>query len=132
MRPDILETAEGKREFLKVLLRQYREFEQEPFRGWGDGALCSSFRLQPGEEKQITFLVSWHFPHHVSIAGNYVGHQYSRWCGNALDAANYLLEHGQEIRNSARRLSRVLDTCSAPEYFSNPWSIQADTLLKCS
>ena len=132
VRPDILETAEGKREFLKVLLRQYREFEQEPFRGWGDGALCSSFRLQPGEEKQITFLVSWHFPHHVSIAGNYVGHQYSRWCGNALDAANYLLEHGQEIRNSARRLSRVLDTCSAPEYFSNPWSIQADTLLKCS
>ena len=51
VRPDILETAEGKREFLKVLLGQYREFEQEPFRGWGDGALCSSFRLQPGGGK---------------------------------------------------------------------------------
>src|SRR5699024_9159843 len=57
VRPDILETAEGKREFLTAPLRQYREFEQGPFRGWGDGARCSSLRLQPGEEKQITFLV---------------------------------------------------------------------------
>lgn len=132
VRPDILDTDDGKREFLKILLEQYREFEQEPYRGWGDGALCSNFCLLPGEKKQITFLVTWYFPHHTSIAGNYVGHQYSRWCENALDAAKYLMERRQEILSSADRLSRVLNTCSAPECFSNPWGIQADTLLKCS
>ena len=37
---------------------------------WGDGALCSSIKLQPGEEKEIRFRPSsWHFPNHISRRG---------------------------------------------------------------
>lgn len=132
VRPDLAKAEGGQKKLLKILLKQYREFEQDPARGWGDGALCTRFELQPGERRQITFLLTWHFPHHTSINGNYVGHQYNRWCRDAGQVADFLMERRDQILSSVRRLSRVLDTCSAPPCYANSWNIQSDTLLKCS
>ncbi|MCI9336744.1 MAG: hypothetical protein HFH93_04230 [Lachnospiraceae bacterium] len=132
VRPDILETAEGKREFLGILLRQYRSLEEMPCGGFGDGALCSKVVLAPGESREVTFLVNWHFPHHVSPENCYVGHRYTCWCQNAEDAAAYLADNGEEIRRRVRMFSEALQNCSAPAEFTRNWVIQLSTLVKCS
>ena len=132
VRPDILETAEGKREFLGILLRQYRSLEEMPCGGFGDGALCSKVVLAPGESREITFLVNWHFPHHVSPENCHVGHRYTCWCQNAEDAAAYLADNGEEIRRRVRMFSEALQNCSAPAEFTRNWVIQLSTLVKCS
>ncbi len=132
VRPDILETAEGKREFLGILLRQYRRLEEMPCGGFGDGALCSKVVLAPGESREITFLVNWHFPHHVSPENCHVGHRYTCWCQNAEDAAAYLADNGEEIRRRVRMFSEALQNCSTPAEFTRNWVIQLSTLVKCS
>lgn len=132
VRPDILKTPEGKREFLGILLRQYRRLEEMPCGGFGDGALCSKVTLQPGESRELTFLVTWNFPNHVSTKNSYVGHKYTCWCKNAEDAAAYLTDHWQEIKGRVRMFSEMLQNCSAPGEFTRNWVIQLSTLVKCS
>lgn len=130
--PEILETVEGKKKFLGILLRQYRELENIPCGGFGDGALCSKIVLQPGESRTIRFLVTWNFPNHVSIENSYVGHKYTCWCKNAEDAAKYLTDHADDIQNKVRLFSETLQNCSAPAEFVRNWVIQLSTLVKCS
>ena len=132
VRPDILETAEGKREFLGILLRQYRNLEEMPCGGFGDGALCSKVILQPGESRTVTFLVTWNFPNHISAENSYVGHKYTCWCKNAEDAAIYLTENAEEIQGRVRMFSETLQNCSAPAEFTRNWVVQLSTLVKCS
>lgn len=132
VRPDILETLEGKREFLGILLEQYRRLEEMPCGGFGDGALCSKVILEPGESGDITFLVTWNFPHHVSPQNSYVGHKYTCWCKNAEDVAAYLADNGEEIMGKVRLFSETLQNCTAPVEFVRNWVIQLNTLVKCS
>lgn len=132
IRPDLLESLEGRKKFLEILLEQYREFEGKVSGDFGDGALCSKFVLRPGESKEIRFLVTWNFPNHISIEDNYVGHKYSCWCADAEDAAKYLIENGDEIMRKVRHFSKLLQTCSAPEEFTRNWILQLNTLVKCS
>lgn len=58
VRPDLLEQPEGKKKLLRILLDRYREFEGDLMHGFGDGALCSRLLLQPGESREIRFLVT--------------------------------------------------------------------------
>jgi uncharacterized protein (DUF608 family) len=51
------------------------------------GDLSSSFKLPPGETKELVFLVTWHF------AKNEHGQAYSQWFKDALDVAKYLKEN---------------------------------------
>lgn len=132
VRPDILQTVEGKRKFLGILLRQYREMEERKCGGFGDGALCSKIVLQPGESGTITFLVTWNFPNHVSSEQSYVGHKYTCWCKNAEDTAKYLTDNAENIKNRVRLFSETLQNCSAPAGFVRNWVIQLSTLVKCS
>lgn len=132
VRPDILDTLEGKRKFLGILLKHYRDFEEGLSRGFGDGALCSKVILEPEETREIRFFVTWNFPNHVSIENQFVGHKYSCWYKDAEEAAADLTVHGNEILKKVRLFSTTLQTCSAPAEFTRNWIIQLSTLLKCS
>lgn len=132
VRPDLLEQPEGKRKLLRILLEQYQEFEQDPARGFGDTALCSRITLAPGASREIRFLVTWHFPNHVSTAGSFVGHRYCRWHGDAGETAGFLMEKADEILKKVRCFSDTLQNCSAPGEFTRSWVAQAGTLIKCS
>jgi uncharacterized protein (DUF608 family) len=53
-----------------------------------NSALCVRFRLQPGQERTTSFVVSWHFPNCQRF--DHTGNQYSRRFGDALDVARYV------------------------------------------
>ena len=132
VRPDLLGQAEGKRKFLSALLEKYQEFERRSGHGFGDGALCSKVVLQPGETRTIRFLVTWNFPHHISPAGEFVGHRYNCWHENARETAVWLTENAKSVLEKVHLFSQTLQNCSAPAEFTGNWVVQAGTLLKCS
>lgn len=132
VRPDLLAQEEGKKKLLSILLEKYQEFERELYHGFGDGALCSRMVLEPGETKEIRFLVTWNFPNHTSPAGEFVGHRYSCWHENAGETAAYLMEEAESILKKVRLFSCTLQNCSASASFTGNWVAQTGTLLKCS
>lgn len=132
VRPDILETVDGKRKFVANVLRHYQIFETITEKSFGGGALCSRIVLQPGETKNVRFLVTWNFPNHISTKNSYVGHRYSFWHKNAEETAAYLTEHAEEIQKKVRLFSETVQNCSAPAELVRNWVIQLSTMVKCS
>lgn len=131
--PKIAETIEGKKEFLNILLRKYREFETgTEGEAFGDGALCSRMMLQPGESRKITFLLTWYFPYHRSLKNSLVGHRYNSRFHDAAEVAAYLADNMADILEKVRLFSDTLQNCSAPAAFVRNWVIQLSTLVKCS
>jgi uncharacterized protein (DUF608 family) len=56
-----------------------------------DAGLVTRFSLEPGEEKQVVFLLTWHFAGH--FAGGEHGRMYANWFDGAWAVARYLKEH---------------------------------------
>ena len=69
-----------------------------------NGALTSSMTLQPGESKEVIFVLSWYFPNRpLSYKGSEwnkplppnspaIGNMYANWYNSSLDVANQLRE----------------------------------------
>ena len=67
-----------------------------------NGALAAPFWLQAKETKELTFLITWHFPNHYvnwdqkwfgiddEKSRFHLGHQYSNWFSSALHLAEYM------------------------------------------
>ncbi len=75
----------------------------QPFGKKLTGATGASFELAPGENKEITFLLTWYFPNRplqygeggnwnmaVPTGGPAIGNMYANWYDNALDVATTL------------------------------------------
>jgi non-lysosomal glucosylceramidase len=52
-----------------------------------DAGIVTHFSLEPGEEKQVVFLLTWHF------AGGQHGRMYGNWFDSALGVAHYLKQN---------------------------------------
>ncbi len=57
-----------------------------------DGGLVTNFSLQPGEKKEVVFLLTWHF------AGGEHGRMYGNWFDDALAVAHYLKDNLDRLR----------------------------------
>ena len=74
-----------------------------------NGALTSSMTLQPGESKEVIFVLSWYFPNRpLSYKGSEwnkplppnspaIGNMYANWYNSSLDVANQLRENYAEL-----------------------------------
>ena len=133
--PCPVETIEGKRTFLKMLANQYQEFtapNHPEHSEWGGCGLCSAVTLQPGETKELSFLLGWYFPHHISPTGQTVGHQYENWFSNSGEVCSFLAENYQSIFPKAKEFPQLLGETDAPAAFPRGWTAHLNTLLKCS
>ena len=133
--PSPLETQEGKKEYIKQLLRRFRRFEADSGENgsvWGGGGLCTKVCLEPGEEKEIRFVVGWYFPNHISPSGRRVGHRYAEWFANAQEVCVFLLQKEKQILPRVYAFSRLLKKTTAPETYPRSWTAHLNTLIKCS
>ena len=133
--PSPVEDIQGKRDFLALLAQQYQRFDQPEYEAacaWGDGALCSTVQLQPGQRQEIRFVFGWHFPYHFSPAGRFVGHQYQNWFADSHQVCRYLAHNWQEIFPQVRAFAQLLGDTDAPEAFPRGWTAHLNTLIKCS
>lgn len=80
-----------------------------------NGALVSPMTLQPGESKEITFLLSWYFPNRpLSYKGSEwnkplppnspaIGNMYSNWYNSSLDVAEQLYTNYAELSEATHK-----------------------------
>lgn len=88
-----------------------------------DGALATGFSLKPGEEKTITFVLSWHFPKGTfgrsDIPEWYFiegGSQYENWWTNANDVDNYVAENLDYLDSTTRLYHETMYSSTVPRY----------------
>jgi uncharacterized protein (DUF608 family) len=99
---------------------------------WGDGALCTSLRLEPGETKEICFMLGWFFPNHISRLKENIGHAYANWFGDAADVIKYLSENAMDFKAEIENFTSTLfDTTLDPE-LADAWAAQLTTIPKCT
>ena len=89
-----------------------------------DGALATGFSLKPGEEKTITFVLSWHFPKgtfgRTDIPEWYFvegGSQYENWWTDANDVDIYVAENFDYLDKTTRLYHETMYSSSLPRYF---------------
>ncbi|WP_207632655.1 GH116 family glycosyl hydrolase [Foetidibacter luteolus] len=85
------------------------------------GGVGATITLKPGEQKEITFLLTWYFPNRPSYyfgsdvtdiisndwnqalpteGATIIGNMYSNWFGSSMDVANYLQQNLQRLSAS--------------------------------
>ncbi len=69
------------------------------------GQLGRSLHLQPGEERQVDFVITWHFPNFRAkgVGSALVGHSYAARFDTALDVARYVAANFQRLDGDTRK-----------------------------
>ncbi len=119
-----------KEAFLACYYRQIGRMEGDLPGAFGAGALCHSLTLAAGEATEIRFYYSWYFPNHISEDGRMMGHYYETLFQNA-DEVNRCLAEDRPDRSASAFADLLYDT-SLPDAYSECWSSQLSTLVKCS
>lgn len=128
--PALFDDSASRRTVLRYLLQNWSELdEKDP---WGDAALCASFRLQPGEQRQVRFILGWYFPELCSANGRSVGHMYENWFSDAAAVCSYLSRERTRILSAAERFRDALYDTSFPCLFPDVVSAHLSTMVKCS
>ncbi len=88
-----------------------------------DGALATGFKLEPGEERTVTFVLSWYFPGGTfgrsDIPEWYfveAGSQYENWWTNAADVDKYVAENFDYLDASTRLYHQTMYSSNIPRY----------------
>ncbi|MBW1903165.1 MAG: hypothetical protein JRJ20_16280 [Deltaproteobacteria bacterium] len=88
-----------------------------------DGALATGFELEAGEERTITFVLSWYFPGgtfgRTDIPQWYfeeAGSQYENWWKDAGDVGNYVAENFDYLDASTRLYHETMYSSNIPRY----------------
>ena len=135
VQPDLLDALEGKRSALRYVQKIRKELRKDHRKrhgAWGDGALCSSLTLAPGETAQVMFTLAWHFPNHFSETGKLMGHMYQNRFDDAAQVTEFLMGHADYICGKARGFAETLYHTSFDPVFADAWAGQLATLIKCS
>jgi len=99
---------------------------------WNNGALCSWFKLAPGQSQKIRFTLSWFFPHHFSARGPEMGHAYQNWFADSESVNLFLSQNYSEHRKRVLTFVDTLFETNLPEELPACWSSQLSTMAKCT
>ncbi len=132
--PNLLTTHSGLSNFAKEVrdLLNASSGKNRERSTWGDVALESTIELQPGEEKEIRFVLSWFFPNHFSQLGPNLGHQYEHWFKNALEVNQFLVKNHSQHREATINFAETLLHTNLDPEIAFSWSAQLTTLIKSS
>ncbi|MCP4311300.1 MAG: glucosylceramidase [Bacteroidetes bacterium] len=88
-----------------------------------DGALATAFDLKPGEERTVTFVLSWYFPGGTfgrsDIPEWYfvdAGSQYENWWKDAAEVDAYVAENFDYLDASSRLYHQTMYSSNIPRY----------------
>jgi uncharacterized protein (DUF608 family) len=106
------------------------------------GAVASTVTLQPGEQRTLTFAVTWFFPNRhqhaeeglhpgqqCGIDGPRVGNRYAKWFASALAVALHLRDHGERlVRDTMSFRDALYRDTTLPGWFTQRIGMPLSTL----
>jgi len=131
----------------KALLKEVgRNFSPPPGPGgrapqrlkWGTCALASTIKLDPGQQNEIRFALTWFFPNHYAgprhgslqaTEAHDVGHMYVNWFNEAGEVNKYLLSNYNGHRHATETFARTLADTSLGDALAFVWSSQLGTMV---
>ena len=103
------------------------------------GVLCQTCTLAPGESREITFVLAWHFPEMQEREfkpkeekGETIGHQYENWFEDAVAVLAYGVENHQALRSETSAFFDAFYASSFDSWLLEAISAQLTTLIKSS
>ena len=120
---------EADRELLKEVVRNLSAEDPHSPLSWGSSALASSLHLQPGEKAEIRFTLSWFFPHHLTVDGNFMGHMYSNWFQDAAAVNSFLCSSYTRHLAATENFAHTLSDTSLGDALAFSWSSQLSSLV---
>jgi uncharacterized protein (DUF608 family) len=132
--PAELRSDAGRRRFLGEVRRLLDQVagKDRARDSWGDGALATTLRLGPLQERDVRFTLGWHLPNHTSARGPVLGHMYERWFADAEAVNRFLVAQYDEQRRAVLEFADALYDTTLPPEFADAWSGQLSTLAKCT
>ena len=99
---------------------------------WGDNMLNSKIELQPGESKEIKFILTWHFPNHISpITNKNMGHMYANFFKDSKEVNDFMIANFGKHRKAVDEFRSILRDNTLPVKLNQAISAQLSTLI-CS
>ena len=90
-------------------------------------AVASGVRIDPGREKQMTFLVTWYFPHrnqwnrvpigNICSTGDPVGHRYATWFDSSVAVADHIAANFERLYRETRLFRDTYFDTTLPYWF---------------
>ena len=77
------------------------------------GSLAVSFDIKPGQTKNIPVIYSWSFPFHT------VGHIYSKWFKNSIDASRYMFKNKKLLYKKTKAWHDRLTSSKIPAWLKD-------------
>lgn len=83
------------------------------------GGVNCPVALQPGETREVTYLLTWYFPNRpaqldgnnwnrpIRIEGEKIGNMYANWFSSSLDVARYVREHFSRLKGETNRFRQA-------------------------
>lgn len=87
-----------------------------------NAALGVPFTLQAGQQRSVTFVITWHFPNVQRF--HHAGNLYSRRWRDALQATEYVAAHGEALWARTRLYHETLYQSNLPEEFLDAMASQ--------
>ncbi len=126
--PDFLTSRENKIFFLDNCYNRNKRRGED----FGGCALCSEVTIEPGEKKNIRFILTWNFPNLTAKDGEILGHYYENLYKNSLDANSFLEDCYSNVFKSATSFAELLYATDLPAIYPDAWSSNISQLIKCS
>jgi non-lysosomal glucosylceramidase len=107
-----------------------------PGRTW-NGALAVPVVLEPGEEKNVAFLIAWHFPNRFLDWSQpavdkrtkfWLGTMYANWFGDAFEVVRYVQENFPRLADETHRFHDTLYSSTLPYTLLDSASSQASII----
>ncbi len=135
--PEILKDIEKKTRAYEdsVDMKQLLQimFPSETYTKGEQGLLCTKVELEPGEEKQVGYILTWYFPNHVPLGGTTsIGHMYENWFKNSAEVSKYLLENQKNLYQRSMRFKEALYNSSMDYWLADSINAQLTTMVKAT
>jgi non-lysosomal glucosylceramidase len=88
-----------------------------------NGALAVPFQLPPGQQKTVTFVLTWHFPNVQRF--QHFGNLYSRRWLDALGVGRYVAQYAQALWDRTRLYHQTVYQSNLPEEFLDAMTSQS-------
>jgi uncharacterized protein (DUF608 family) len=94
------------------------------------GSLSRKLEIDPGEIKEIIFILAWYYPNHIDRFGNKLGHYYENYYKNVEEVLEFVAEDLKRIIEKINRFVEVLYSGSYEDYLKELAVSQITTLSK--